>query len=182
MENDIATTQSLDELEDWHRKNDPWGYESNKDDVLRKAILLSELPQRSYQRVLDVGCGQGFVTRDLPGNEIIGVDVSSEAIRKATTLYASERIRFTEASIFDFPEQISGSFDLIVVTGVLYPQYIGRALSIVYRNVNRLLADDGVLLSVHIDEWYQARFPLLRLREHFYPYREYTHRLELYVK
>lgn len=173
--------QKLEDLENWHKAKDPWGYELNKDDALRKSMLLSELPSRSYQRVLDIGCGQGFITRDLPGQEIVGVDVSVEAIRQAGR-HANDRIRFIQASIFDLPERISGPFDLIVVTGVLYHQYIGRALSAVYRNVSTLLANEGLLLSAHIDEWYEARFPLLRMREYFYPYRGHTHRLELYVK
>lgn len=175
------TIQDTDELEQWHKADDPWGYELNPEDALRKSTLLAELPVRTFQRVLDIGCGQGFITRDLPGEEVIGVDISSQAIQHANR-YANERIHFLQASIFDLPEKLTGQFDLIVITGVLYPQYIGKAVSAVYRNLIGLLADDGLLMSVHIDDWYQARFPLLRLREHFYPYREYTHRMELYIK
>lgn len=175
------TLQSLDDLEQWHSIEDPWKYESTPDDAIRKSILLSELPRQSFHRVLDIGCGQGYVTRDLPGEEITGIDISAQAIRHAQQC-ADERIRFIQGSIFDLDSRLEGEFDLIVVTGVLYPQYIGHALGIAYRQIIKLLADSGFLVSVHIDEWYEARFPLLRLREYFYPYREYTHRLEIYVK
>ena len=59
--------QSSDDLDKWYGQADPWGYESNPDDLKRKALLLSELPVKDYQRVLDIGCGHGFITRDLPG-------------------------------------------------------------------------------------------------------------------
>lgn len=168
-------------LEAWHEAADPWGYETHPDDRLRKSRLLAELPGRDYRRTLDIGCGQGFITRDLPGREVVGVDVSAEAIRQAQA-HASARLRFVQASLFDLPARLEGRFDLVVITGVLYPQYVGHALTCAYRIVDRLLEPGGLLVSVHIDAWYQARFPLLKLRDHFYAYREYTHRLEVYVK
>lgn len=173
--------QTKSELDEWHQVNDPWGYESTPDDQVRKSILLSELPKRSFRRVLDIGCGQGFITRDLPGEEIIGIDISSQAVHHAQQ-YANQRTRFLQGSIFELDRLVEKNFDLIVVTGVLYPQYVGHALGLIYRQIGNHLAEGGILASVHIDAWYEARFPLLRFKEHFYQYREYTHRLELYIK
>lgn len=181
MEDNNHMIQAPEELERWYGQPDPWGYESNPEDIKRKAVLLSELPQREYRRVLDVGCGHGFITRDLPGQEIIGIDISSEAIAQAGR-HTSDRISFRQASLFDLPDLLDRPFDLVVITGVIYPQYIGHALGAAYDAIGRLLADDGILVSVHIDQWYKARFPLLRLKEVYYPYREYTHRLEIYIK
>ena len=173
--------QNEDELDAWHGRPDPWGYETHSDDQLRRKILLAELPDRRYGCVLDIGCGQGFITRTLPGDSVVGADISAEAIRKARPL-ESERLRFVHASLFDLPEKVAGKYDLIVVTGVLYPQYVGKALNLVYHVIDTMLSEDGILASVHIDDWYSARFPYLMLRENFYAYREYTHRLEVYVK
>lgn len=180
------TLQSERELDAWHGSPDPWGYETHPDDTLRKQILLEEIPDRQYPRVLDIGCGQGFITRDLPGASVIGIDVSAEAIS-----HAQERIKespratqlsFIQASLFDLRSKLDDRFDLIVITGVLYPQYIGDALNLVYHVIDEILRPGGVLVSVHIDDWYRARFPYLMLKEHFYAYREYNHRLEVYVK
>lgn len=173
--------QSADELDDWYSTEDPWGYESNEEDAQRKRVLLSELPKRPYQRVLDIGCGNGFITRELPGDQVIGMDISGKAIKFARK-HASARTQFVVGSVFSMSETVSGPFDLIVITGVLYPQYVGNALSVVYQNLMERLAPEGILASVHIDDWSRARFPLLRLSEHFYPYREHTHRLEIYVR
>ena len=177
-----APLQPINELEQWHTKPDPWGYETNPDDRSRKSILLSEIPRRPYARVLDIGCGQGFVTRDLPGDQIVGVDISQEAINRAQER-PTPRVSFRKGSLFELPTLFTGEkFDLIVITGVLYSQYIGHSNSLVYLCIDSLLAENGVLVSVHIDQWYNSRFPYLLIKNIFYQYREYTHNLEVYAK
>lgn len=173
--------QPLEELEKWHAADDPWGYETNPDDQKRKDVLLSEIPRKDYRRVLDIGCGQGFVTRDLPGKEVLGIDISREAIKKARA-FKTKRIKFLCSSLFDLNRTLHEQYDLVIITGVLYPQYIGNSLNLAYSIIDKLLADNGILVSVHIDAWYTARFPYLRLNDYYYAYREHTHRLEVYEK
>jgi hypothetical protein len=48
--------------------------------------------------------------------------------------------------------------------------------------IDRLLATNGILAAVHIEDWYQVRFPYLLAKRVLYPYREYTHLLEIYYK
>lgn len=173
--------QPLDEIERWHKIKDPWKYENSQDDQLRKHLLLSELPSKNYSRVLDIGCGQGFITRDLPGDSIIGVDVSSEAIKHAKK-YEDERISFMQCSIFELNNKLHDKFDLIIITGVLYPQYIGDSLNLVYIIIDNLLKENGIIISVHINSWYKAKFPYLLLTDYYYDYRDFTHKLEVYAK
>lgn len=178
----MVVLQPLDELEEWYEKPDPWEYENNPDDLNRRAMLLSVLPKREYRRVLDIGCGDGFVTVRLPGREIIGTDISANAIRHAVKNKPSH-IAYFQHSLFDLPGQgWDESFDLIVITGVLYPQYIGNSESLTYVIIDDLLQSGAHLVSCHIDEWYKARFPYITLRREYYPYREYTHVLEVYQK
>ncbi len=176
-----SVIQDIKAIEQWYQNDDPWGYESHPDDAKRVKILLSELPNDRYKRVLDIGCGHGFVTRALPGDEVLGIDISEKAIAQAKSL-ETERLHFIPCSLFDVGNLPGPPFDLIVITGVLYAQYIGRSLPHVYRIIDRMLANNGLLVCVHIDEWYRARFPYLLMHKTFYPYREYTHRLEIYVK
>ena len=176
--------QPIDDLEKWWENPDPWGYENNPDDMNRKAMLLSVLPKKQYQKVLDLGCGNGFVTTRLPGKEIIGVDVSANAIRHAKDRSKEfPHIQYLQHSIFDLPDLgWSASFDLIIITGVLYPQYIGKSEKLAYIILDDLLKKNGHLVSCHIEEWYQCRFPYITLHRDYYPYREYVHILEVYVK
>jgi 2-polyprenyl-3-methyl-5-hydroxy-6-metoxy-1,4-benzoquinol methylase len=173
--------QPITDLETWHKKEDPWGYENHPDDLKRKNILISEIPKKEYGRVLDIGCGQGFITRFLPGAEILGMDISHAAIHHARK-YENARLKFHQGSLFDLSQDQEESYDLIVITGVLYPQYIGNSLTLVYRIIDRILRPNGILASVHIDAWYKARFPYPLLKSITYDYREYIHWLEIYGK
>jgi 2-polyprenyl-3-methyl-5-hydroxy-6-metoxy-1,4-benzoquinol methylase len=178
--------QPLEELEKFYNDDDPWSYETNFDDIRRKNIILSEIPERKYENVLDIGCGHGFITRELPGKRIIGVDISTNAIAQANSNQNKgqnkKNIDFTQSSIFELNAHIFGVYDLIIITGVLYPQYIGEAKSLVYNIVDRFLADNGILVCSHINEWYKLRFPYLMLENYYFEYREYTQCLEVYVK
>ena len=58
--------QTKQELEDWYKKNDPWSYKTTNDDIIRKEKILSLL--ENYNTALDIGCGEGFITTDLPAN------------------------------------------------------------------------------------------------------------------
>ena len=174
--------QPLPELEKWWEKKDPWEYDNNPDDLHRRAMLLSALPRKKYKRILDIGCGNGFVTHRLPGEEITGIDVSENAIHHARKS-APPHIQYQQASLFHLPHlNWDSAFDLIVITGVLYPQYIGRSNWLVYLIIDDLMKSGGDLVCCHIDEWYSARFPYVTLDREFYPYREYVHNLEVYRK
>jgi 2-polyprenyl-3-methyl-5-hydroxy-6-metoxy-1,4-benzoquinol methylase len=173
--------QPLSELEEWHKEEDPWNYNKNQDDKYRLDFLLSEIPKRDYKNVLDIGCGQGFITTKLPGKKIHGVDISNQAIKHAKKK-SSESVTFSQGSIFNLNNLGNNKFDLIIITGVLYPQYIGMSSSLIYLILNSLLNKDGILVCVHIDEWYNCQFPFLKLKQRFYPYREFNHKLEVYIK
>jgi SAM-dependent methyltransferase len=168
-------------LDTFYSTDDPWGYHTNAEDAKRRAVLLAELPKRDYTATLDIGCGNGFVTSQLPGKRILGVDISAKAIGHARR-HEDARLSFTRADLFELDVTKMGTFDLIVVTGLFYTQYIGKACILAQTLIDRLLAPGGVLASVHIAEWYTARFPYLLAKQITYPYREFTHVMEIYFK
>lgn len=178
--------QSGSELDAFYSDADPWGYVGNSDDERRKVELLSALPRRRFERCLDIGCGNGFVTCSLPGDSILGIDISSKAIewarQNSVKQGMADRVHFRNLSLLDPAITDLGRFDLIVVTGVLYEQYIGKAKSVVRTLIDDLLEEGGVIASCHIRTWSHMRFPYTLLDRLLYPYREYTHHLEVLVK
>lgn len=173
--------QPIKDLEKWFEKKDPWGYENNSEDKKRKNILLSELPNRTYKRTLDIGCGHGYITKVLPGKSVLGVDISNNAIKQAKQ-FTTSKLHFETCSLFNLNNKGYNKFDLILITGVLYPQYIGNSYTYIYDVIDKMLNTNGILVSIHINEWYRGRFPFFFLKEKFYRYRDFVHRLEVYIK
>lgn len=174
--------QSKEELEQFYDRPDPWNYSTNEADLARRARLLAAIPQREYRQVLDVGCGNGFVTSRLPGDAVIGIDLSVNAISYAME-NANPRTTYRQMSLFDIPQAgWSGIFDLVVITGVLYDQYIGQGRLLASTIIDDVLAPGGHVVSAHILEWYRPLFPYTTVSREYYQYKEYTHVLEVYEK
>lgn len=152
--------QTKQELEDWYSTVDAWGYKTHKDDSFRKIRILSLL-KKKYKRALDIGAGEGWITKDLPADEIHAIELSD---------VASSR----------FPENIKrvqkpeGEYDLIIATGVFYDQYDWKQMHEWILNH----ATDTVLTS-NIKSW-EHPLPLTPLHEEEFPYREYTQHLCIY--
>jgi 2-polyprenyl-3-methyl-5-hydroxy-6-metoxy-1,4-benzoquinol methylase len=173
--------QSKNELDDWYSTSDPWNYDQTKDDHLRKSRILAALPSLDYQTTLDIGCGNGFVTNDLPGQQVFGTDISEKAIEWASQK-APAHVKYLSASIFDLATIDLPPMDLVVITGVLYSQYIGNSKQLIYILIDRLLKPGGILVCSHIYEWYKLRFPYLTVSREYFSYREYSQVLEVYCK
>lgn len=152
--------QSKQELEKWYEKADPWGYEKNPDDIERKKIILDHL-DGTYQKALDIGCGEGWITKDLPATEIYGLELSDNAAER-------------------FPEGVKrvlepeGKYDLIITTGTLYRQYD-------YRRILEWIKEhaSGIVLTCNIASWEINDLGEAFLEVNF-PYRNYKERLALY--
>lgn len=70
-------------LEELYKQPELWEmsrYEGNPDQRLRARIIAS-LIDPDVESVLDVGCGNGFVTRHLNAPRVVGLDPSEEALR-----------------------------------------------------------------------------------------------------
>ena len=100
--------QSKEELENWYLREDPWKYKTTEDDYIRKEKILSLL--KKYDKALDIGCGEGFITKDLPANEIFGIELSDNASLRLPS----------NVNRLQTPD---GKYDLVITTGTLYQQY-----------------------------------------------------------
>jgi SAM-dependent methyltransferase len=102
----------------------------------------SMLPELKNLRVLDLGCGYGFLCqylRDHGAASVVGVDISTKMLEGARREHADPRITYINCAIED-AEFDTGSFDL--VTSSLALHYVER-YDQVCANVARWLASGG---------------------------------------
>jgi len=106
---------------------------------------LSQLPQRSFENILDTGVGNGASTallhRCFPGSRIIGIDISEEAITQAGR-NRTNGVFFDRKDVEDtgYP---GDSFDLICAfQNHFHWAYLDNSL----RELRRLMTDDGLLI------------------------------------
>ena len=111
-------------------QGDPWDFESSAYERDRCVQLLKMLEGRSYARVLEIGCGTGYLTRLLVphADQIVALDISQAAIERARALSGGQMgVDFRVANIMAYKPQADGPWDLIVFSdtmcylGWLYP-------------------------------------------------------------
>ena len=115
----------------WER-GDPWDIEKSAYERDRCVQLLKMLEGRRYGRVLEIGCGAGYLTRLLTAHadHIVALDISQTAIDRARGLDTGETgVDFRVANIMDYKPQVDGPWDLVVFSdtmcylGWLYPLF-----------------------------------------------------------
>ena len=104
--------------------------------------LLNLLPAGS--RVLDYGCGWGCFSKKMAdlGNEVVGIDLSSNEISICNAIWGNETtgLSFKECSIKDLPDK---SFDVVVSVVVIeHTHNPGTYIN----EINRVLKPGGLLL------------------------------------
>jgi ubiquinone/menaquinone biosynthesis C-methylase UbiE len=127
-------------------------YESGRHGQLHKeisdrvvALAISRVP--APRRVLDVGCGTGYVLRQLaarlPGaSEFLGVDPAPKMTEVARSASSDERLTFTQGTAERLPADES-AYDLVVST-TSFDHWTDQAAGI--RECARALAPGGTLL------------------------------------
>ncbi len=78
----------------WER-GDSWDIERSAYERDRCVQLLKMLEGKRYRRVLEIGCGAGYLTRLLAphADHIVALDISQTAIDRARSLGAGQRRR-----------------------------------------------------------------------------------------
>ncbi|MCO7514274.1 class I SAM-dependent methyltransferase [Pseudomonas guariconensis] len=146
-------------LHTWHHNAQAWiqavregGIESRRQ-VTDQAILLAILG-RQPQRVLDLGCGEGWLLRALGerGIEAVGVDGDATLVEAARAAGPASVHLATYAQLTKSQVDIGRGYDLVCANFALLHQDIIPLLAA----LNALLAADGALIIQTLHPWSMA--------------------------
>ncbi len=86
--------------------------------------VLSLLAPHPGERILDVGCGTGHLTKSIAdaGAAVVGIDSSAEMIAKAKESYPDIAFQVADARDFAFPEPFDAIFSNAALHWVLEPE------------------------------------------------------------
>ena len=160
--------QSKEDIERHYNVRDPWSYTANPEDARRKRYLIHMANLFGpYERVLDIGAGEGWITQDYPGKVLHGLELSEQA---------RSRMPSSVKGITE-PE---GSYDLVVGTGILYGHYDWELfLKLITTHSSRY-----ILLS-NIKAWEHESVRLIpgkQLLEMSFPFHEYHQQLRFFER
>lgn len=152
--------QTKQELENWYNKPDPWFYQTTLDDKNRKDLILSLLD--TYDTALDIGCGEGYITKDIKAKKIYGIELSDNA---------SSRLPNNVNRLL----KPNGKYDLVMTTGTLYTQYNHTQI----KNWVHESARNHILVGGIKDWMIWSDFGKI-IKEIEFDYREYKQIIRLY--
>lgn len=138
--------QSKQEIEDSYRNPDPWGYRTNPLDRTRKQFIIGIaklfVPGNGYfQRAIDIACGEGFITEDLPAGVVHGIELSDTA---------ASRFHPSVTRV----ERPVGTYDLVVATGCLYGHYDWHGI---VQQIEQAKSPGGIILVSNIEAWENSK-------------------------
>ncbi len=119
--------------------------------VATDAAILGAVLARSPARVLDLGCGEGWLCRALAqhGIETLGIDASPTLIDAARAQGGGEFLVRSFAEVAAAPEQFAARFDAVVCNFSLLEENLTPLLL----SIPALLAPGGALLIQTVHPW-----------------------------
>lgn len=156
----MASDQEQLILESWHENAKPWikaidrGEIESRIKATNKAIIDSVVTAKAKQ-VLDIGCGEGWLSRELAfrGCKVVGIDAVAELIKQASLKNTSGNCAFKTCS---YQSLEKSEFDTLFDTAVCNFSLLGdESVSQLLKKLPALLSPHGTLLiqTVHPDNF-----------------------------
>lgn len=102
------------------KSRNPMAYLANQEEAYWavKEATASQITNKEYAKILEVGCGLGYLTYALAreGYNIVGLEISETAVANARMNFGDH---FICSDLFQFAQLNSGSFDMVILTEVL---------------------------------------------------------------
>ena len=135
-----------DEFTRHYAQNDPWGYETEwgADHLRVTASLLDDV---RFGTVLELGCGEGFVTALLAdrGQSVLATDIIPSALERARQrVGGAGNLRFATLDVMK--DSKTDRYDLVVAMGLLECFSARSEFLVARRRILDMVAPDGYLL------------------------------------
>ena len=135
-------------IDSWHKNAAPWIVAIEQQQIESRRLvtnraIVEAVISRNSSTVLDLGCGEGWLTRSLvaQGLEVLGTDLIPVLIEQARTMGIG---RFELADYAEIAAgKLSEKFDVVVANFSLLGDESVRGL---FRSMPRLLNPDGTLI------------------------------------
>jgi 2-polyprenyl-3-methyl-5-hydroxy-6-metoxy-1,4-benzoquinol methylase len=135
-------------IEAWKENAAPWthavrGKKIESRNLVTDAAIVNAVMSRSPRTVLDIGCGEGWLSRALAerGATVTGVDVVPELIEKARAAGGAD------FRVMSYEEIAAGALDISVDAAVANFALIGSdAVDGLIRTAHKLLTSGGALI------------------------------------
>jgi len=116
--------------------------------IKQQLQFFSRALPRTVRSVLVVGCGSGqgahhIATAVSTRARILAIDISSESLKLAKSVFAHPRIEYRQVDVIEHP--LSGEWEAIVLPDV-YEHIPKAARTILHERFNRLLTPNGRIL------------------------------------
>lgn len=108
--------------------------------------ICSTINKTSNNKILDLGCGNGWLAGMLaknPENEVLGMDINSTELRQAARIFTSRNCSFVQGRIFEMELPKNSFTHIILNASVQYFEHLSDLLSL----LTELICDTG---SIHI--------------------------------
>lgn len=169
--------QPAQEIEDHYKNPDPWGYQTNPDDIYRKKEIVSTckflIPysEFNFKSVLDIGAGEGWITKDLPAVTKSAYELSDQAAAR-------------------FPEGVTrclypfGEYELVTACGILYQHYDIQKFFEFFKMASRYVVtcniEDWEVPQMRDVKFLTEELGLIPQMERRFKYREYFQKLRVF--
>jgi len=159
---------SKNEWDNLYRKSDPFNYLHDFNEKIREDIILDYLKWSKHKNVLDVGCGEGTLTKkiSLYSEAIDAFDISANAIDFAKTMSDSQNIHYFDLDAADYIAS-DKKYDLILCSEMIY--YLSNQQIIrLFEELRESIRSNGYfILTARSSDYFSIEEIIELLSDHF---------------
>ncbi len=124
------------------KRTDPLKYLANKESAYFAIKEILERAENKTPTILEIGSGLGYLTYAIrkKGYNIIGLDISLDAVEKAKKRFGND---YVCADIYQYEKNTGKKFDFVILTEVI--EHVPNP-SDFFDEITRLLAENGKLI------------------------------------